>query len=683
MKKLGIGKAFGGVSRGIGIGNGFGGGIAKTLVTGAQGVMNNAISGLINGAFDGHMRDFEETMIGRSALAGYASGMAGTFVSSGLSAINMSETKITEMTDLQKDRMGSFNSTMGNIASMATEFGMTGKTTINVLNFGNLARRFNWDWFKYAEKNEDGEWGRGDSWASQGMLELHIGQHTSNNYFQLGGAGFDFSLGTIARSFGGLSDWYDSLHERSDFAAEESFSMPGVEVDLRSEEERNKKRNENSKKIGQRIEEKMSQKSISAYEQQGLVGEEYFNGYQEAIDNTFSNLLGSDGTEGELDNLLDYLENNGGTDEQIAAVEQFKAQLLRLENSGINVDQPLADKLLPFFQKTLTNLKDNGLDADDSLILITNVMRGHVDELNVDEGGNGLARVFAYNHLADGKGDESYGYAINDVALLMSDDKYVEMVYDNKAGGYSRLLFESGVDEVIYGDNVTYDSTSDNEDDYDDPHFDCGAFVDYVYYAAGITEGSMFVGADGQRKDANGMPIYNTAEQNYNQNPYIDENGNVLSFENYYNWKGLEAITENVTYINWQGEEKNIPKYGLLKNYFHNSFSPSADPRVGDIVFLLKDSNSAPGSGYHVGIYGINDAGQNILIHSAPAANKEGTNYNSGARTNYFVDLFRRNDNNDSYINWLIDEGYTSTFSEYWSDTFLRHNGLFDFFGFN
>ena len=699
---MGIGQAFGSVTKGIGesVTSSFGGVIGKTLGAGVQGFMGNAVSGLVNGMIDGHMRDFEETVIGRQALAGYASGMSGTFVTAGLGAINMKDA--ANMTDIQKDRRSSFNSTMGNLASMGVEYGMTGKTTINVLNFGNLARRFGWDWFQKAERNDDGGWDRTGEWQSQGLLELHLGKSRDDNYFQFGGAGFDFSLGTIARSFGGLRDWYDSVHPRSEFAAEEVYRMQDVEFeeDIISEIEKRKSSFENYKKNEAERENKKLDKSISAFEEQGLDEEEYFNGYNEALDSTFTNLLGTEGTEGELDALLDYLENNGGTDEQIAAIEQFQDELQRLKDNGIDIDQHLTDKLLPYFQDVLTELKESGLDADDSLVLITNVMRG--TEWDIDEGGNGLARVLAYNHLADGKGDDSYGYAINDVALLLADDTYVEMVYDTKSGGYSRILFKSGVNEVSYGDNVTYDSSSDNDVDYDDPHFDCGAFPDYVYYAAGITNSTLFVDPDDQNRDGIDMPIYLAAQNNYVEDrtneTFLEQflNGNLseitqaqidefrdeyddLYEDSYEGEGGLYAILDYVTYINADDEEVGVPHYGLLKMYFNDDFSTVNEPRVGSLVFF-EDNDFDPWYDYHVGIYGVNDSGQNVLIHSAPATTIGGIDYSSGARTNILATFDENNDGNDSYINWLIDAGYTTTFGIHFSDMYIYNNFMLNFF---
>ena len=177
----GFGEAFNGFK---GIAGNVGSVMGKVGMKGLEKFSSNALTGLVSSigkdGFDGDA--YRESMFGRTAIAGYAAGMAGTFVGEGLGAINLRADKIEGLGSHNIGNISSFNNTMGSLASMGVEYGMTGQSSINVLNMSDLTG------------------GR----VSGGLLELKFGQNGS--HMEVGGGGYNMSLSNIASAFRGIKD---------------------------------------------------------------------------------------------------------------------------------------------------------------------------------------------------------------------------------------------------------------------------------------------------------------------------------------------------------------------------------------------------------------------------------------------------------------------------------------------
>ncbi|MBW8002842.1 MAG: hypothetical protein FVQ80_12610 [Planctomycetes bacterium] len=223
---LGLGKkgAIGVVSAGIGevggaisgaidqAGGGFAGVIGKTMIKGSEIASNNLVSHTVNSfnfdsdgnlAFDpdafwgGDGGNFYNAMLGEQALVGYASGMTGTFVSSGLGEWNLADAE--GFSGRHIGQIGSLNSLAGGLASSAVEYALSGETTLNVLNFRDIAQLAGLNFFR----NED------ETWKSHGLLEMHVGGE--GPLFNLGKGGTDLSLSNIAESLGGMNVWHQNV----------------------------------------------------------------------------------------------------------------------------------------------------------------------------------------------------------------------------------------------------------------------------------------------------------------------------------------------------------------------------------------------------------------------------------------------------------------------------------------
>jgi len=207
------------------IGNAFGGAMVtdpgsigdvvnNTLVKGMEKFTTNMTVGAINsieyrsgGEFGFNASGYVKGLIGTDALASYAGAMGGEFVKSGLQSMYMGKaTKLPDGTvvsyakqgNASLEQMNMFKSTtevVGNLAYAGVEYGISGHTTVNILNFRDIAKAFNWTWF---QNDETG------AWNSVGMFELTIDRDRGISS-RIGEGGIDLSIGNIVEAFQGLS----------------------------------------------------------------------------------------------------------------------------------------------------------------------------------------------------------------------------------------------------------------------------------------------------------------------------------------------------------------------------------------------------------------------------------------------------------------------------------------------
>ena len=98
---------------------------------------------------------------------------------------------------------------------------------------------------------------------------------------------------------------------------------------------------------------------------------------------------------------------------------------------------------------------------------------------------------------------------------------------------------------------------------------------------------------------------------------------------------------------------------GVYLAYYDTRIDHVKEPQVGDLVFL------GPPGDQHVGFYGIDDEGRNLLIHSAPKITVGGEMYEAGPRENVLIGWTNR-DANDEYTNMLVRNRYFTK----WEDQF-------------
>jgi hypothetical protein len=179
---FGIGKAFeGAMIAAKGIADAAGRTFAIAGVGLAQGVTTNIVTGainsmsMVNGHFDFNMGAYMNSVIGKNALAGYASSFVGAVTSNALETV-----KLTGFNELQQFNAGKFASFAGSAAGAGVSYALTGQLDLNLLNLGDFTG------------------GR----LSSGLLELHLnGEGASMN---LGTGGMNMSLGTLVQAAQGL-----------------------------------------------------------------------------------------------------------------------------------------------------------------------------------------------------------------------------------------------------------------------------------------------------------------------------------------------------------------------------------------------------------------------------------------------------------------------------------------------
>ncbi len=444
MGNFAVGKAFGNLnSNVVGEGSkiagmsGFKGVLAKTAWTGTSAFAQNATQGLVNNLnLDGNGLSFDregyrESVIGRSAIAGYVSSMAGTFVREGMGELNLKDYNGNALgTDgnngLDLDSMRTMNSMLGNMASMGVEFGMTGKTTINLANMGNLTRFFKR--FSGGDETSDTVEPENDisnyrkglqsRLMNTGLVELHIGMNKNDNWMGFGTGGFDFSFGTLMRSMRGyretqklfrlrfgddedrnlftiisnlsrtdntdnhnairelLDNGEDSFFEYIERAASISKKRENARDDRISKERRTTEEIDISK--SKQIDELLSKQNeehtrrFLAAQNHRRNDESYIrssNLHDKALDGTFNALLGTDEEDGQLDIALAYLNSDDAT-ESDAEIENIETEI-ELYRDRLNNYKEKNDKIggLGSFIEVTRKLAP---DLQETLIVLNN-----------------------------------------------------------------------------------------------------------------------------------------------------------------------------------------------------------------------------------------------------------------------------------------------------------------------
>jgi hypothetical protein len=199
--------------------------VGNTLVKGMEKVATNVTVGAINaieysagGNFGFNANAYKEGLIGTDALASYAGTMAGEFANSGFQALALGKYKY-DASDPKKvigynNQWGlgledaglikSIGSVAGNAINAGVEYGISGHTTVNLLNFSDIAKVFHWDWFQKQSYNQaTGESVPSGEWNSVGLFELTIDSKRGLSS-RIGQGGIDLSLGSIVDAFRGL-----------------------------------------------------------------------------------------------------------------------------------------------------------------------------------------------------------------------------------------------------------------------------------------------------------------------------------------------------------------------------------------------------------------------------------------------------------------------------------------------
>jgi len=179
--------------------------VHNTVIAGTETLANNVVGGAINsvtykagGEFGFDTRGYIRGIVGTEAVAGYLGSMAGEFVDSGLRSMWLgkgipdAEGKIGSYNkvagwidgkDTKVDNIRSLTGTIGNLVHAGIDFGLTGDTTINILNASDFIPGLN---------------------SRVGLFELTIDSERGISS-RIGMDGIDLSIGKIADSFKGIS----------------------------------------------------------------------------------------------------------------------------------------------------------------------------------------------------------------------------------------------------------------------------------------------------------------------------------------------------------------------------------------------------------------------------------------------------------------------------------------------
>ncbi len=361
-------------------------------------------------------------------------------------------------------------------------------------------------------------------------------------------------------------------------------------------------------------------------------------------------------TNGESDKLWNYVVNSPDPFALLGANDKFSsftAGVLSSENYGD------AFALLNGLKEALKDSKDSvagTMYSHDVLQYTTKVFTGTT-------GYDGLSGALFMANMASGQGsermDKAFGYLINDVSQTYTGE-YLNINYDrsgSEQGGTSGATYwsNSSTVEPKYGAAVTGWFPKGNGYAWQDtngnvPSLDCVGYVDLVAYAAGaLKAGQAYTNSTTDHKRA-----LDSSSKDYTNARDARLLGSTGSMQNSLlaNWGyGLaESWADRVT----AGTNS-----GVYLTSYDTRVDPVAAPQVGDLVFL------GPPGDQHIGFYGIDDHGQNILIHSAPSTVIGHETYEAGPRTNTLVD-WNSTRANDSYSNWLVANGYFTG----WTDQF-------------
>jgi hypothetical protein len=279
-------------------------------------------------------------------------------------------------------------------------------------------------------------------------------------------------------------------------------------------------------------------------------------------------------------------------------------------------------------------------------------------------GRNGLSAALYLANLASdntNRQNNASGYLINDVARTMTNN-YLDINYDvgggikgDKIGSqyyYNYRVSDREYGSVITGNfrnNLGFMPTSGGL-----PALDCGGYVNAVLYAAGVLNRGQSLSQNDSHKQYAGQ-----------YNKYNDLRNDALEKAQ----AQLPAISGLKDYIaatfSYSSTSKFIDDAGLggvQRMYLDDRITHQAEASIGSLVFMNG----------HIGIYGVNDNGMNILIHSAPQWPNKNPQYSSGPRENYLGSIFdsRGAFYNDSYTNMLVRNEYFAN----WIKQFSKGN---------
>jgi hypothetical protein len=193
--------------------SGLGKAAADTVVSGTQAGLQHLGVELINGfslekdslTYKGE--DLASSLFSSDALARISSSSASAFVTSGLTELNNPNGHLTGFSSSHMRDLKEFNSLSGALAGAAVDYGISGETTLNLLNFRELAQLGGFSWFKNKGTGE---------WYSHGLLEWKVG---GKGELSLGSSGVDLGMSRSFMAASGLGIWGEDLKIRG-FAEE-------------------------------------------------------------------------------------------------------------------------------------------------------------------------------------------------------------------------------------------------------------------------------------------------------------------------------------------------------------------------------------------------------------------------------------------------------------------------------
>jgi len=250
----------------------------------------------------------------------------------------------------------------------------------------------------------------------------------------------------------------------------------------------------------------------------------------------------------------------------------------------------------------------------------------------------------------------SLGYVISDVAKVYTGE-YLNIAYDRngeEGGDQAGSQYYSNffTDKPGYGNSMTgyFNNGAWVPSTIRTASLDCVGYVNLVSYAAGaLKDGQAYNLLSNKRRPDDSSKEYASAYQAAQLGAIARGVPDSLPGRIDYSFLDSEA----------DRQKAGIDPNGVYRTYFDSRVNPVAAPQVGDLVFM------GSGNDVHIGFYGVDDQGQNILIHSAPSTVIGRDTYEAGPRTNTLID-WNSTRANDSYSNSLVANGYFTG----WTDQF-------------
>ena len=198
-----VGGAAGAAIKGIG---GIGGALLKTGVSMSTSATSTVATNAIK--YAGDWNGFASSMASFDTWSGVITSGAGSLISNSLNVATIGDNgvKVTGFSSMNISDMQNLNSVVGGLASSGLEYGLTGKTTLNVLNIADIGIN---SLVNLAIGNTNAPVN-----ASCGLLEVHL-DNSQGASFALGTGGTDLSIGTVAsaaRGFDALKTNFEINH---------------------------------------------------------------------------------------------------------------------------------------------------------------------------------------------------------------------------------------------------------------------------------------------------------------------------------------------------------------------------------------------------------------------------------------------------------------------------------------